>query len=343
MEAPAPTLPPPASGLAVLVRRHAGLLALAAMALAVFAAMAVLVPSGRFLRPANFASLSFVSPELGLLAIATMTAMLTGGIDLSVIGIANLAGILAGLFFHWAAGAARGPALAGLPAATVIEGVGIALGAGLATGALNGVLVARARITPILATIGTGQVFTGLALVLTGGPAIVGFPEGWQALGSGTVGGVATPLVVLLGSAAAVSVLLARTGFGLTLQLVGTSPRAALFAGLRVSRGLVLSYMLTGLLAAAAGILLSARTNAAKSDYGTSYLLQAVLIAVLAGTNPAGGRGSVPAVLLALLSLVLLSSGFQLMRFSNFLVDFIWGAVLLGAIGLTALRRRQRS
>jgi simple sugar transport system permease protein len=311
-----------------------------ALALLVFALMAVIVPDGRFLRPANFESLTFLAPELGLLSIAIMVAMLTGGIDLSLIGIANLSGILAGMFFQAVAGATRGPALAGLPMEMVLAGLAVALATGLVAGLLNGVLIARLRITPILATIGTGQVFTGIALVLTGGPAIVGFPEIWQDIGNAKAFGLAIPLLVLLGAAAVVWLLLARTGFGLTLQLIGSAPRAAEFAGLRTARAIILSYMLTGVLAAMAGVLLSSRVNAAKSDYGVSYLLQAVLIAVLAGTNPAGGRGSLIAVPFALAALMMLSSGFQLLRFSNFTVDFIWGLTLLGAIGLAALRGR---
>ena len=322
------------------LRRHGDLLTLAVLLVLVFAAMAWWVPSGRFLRPANFEGLSFVAPELGLLAVATMAAMLTGGIDLSLIGVANLASILAGLLFHQLAGVSRGPELAGLALPWVAAGVGCALLVGALAGLLNGLLIARLRITPILATIGTGQAFTGLALVLTGGPAVVGFPSGWQALGGGTLAGVAAPLWVLGGCALGVGVLLSRTVWGRTLTLIGSGARAAEFAGLRTVRAIVLSYVLTGVLAAVAGVLLSARTNAAKSDYGTSYLLQAILVAVLAGTNPAGGRGSVPAVLLALCTLMLLSSGFQLMRFSNFLVDFIWGVVLLGAMALGAVLRR---
>ncbi len=319
---------------------HSDVLLMLALALGVFGLMAVLVPDGRFLRPANFEGLSFLAPELGLLAIAIMVAMLTGGIDLSVIGIANLSGILAGIFFHAAAGATRGPALAGLPMEIVLAGIAVALTTGLVAGLLNGLLIAKLRVTPILATIGSGQVFTGLALVLTGGPAIVGFPEIWQDIGNAKLLGLALPLWVLAGFAGLVWLLLARTGFGVTLQMIGAAPRAAEFAGLRTARATILSYMLTGVLASVAGVLLSARVNAAKSDYGTSYLLQAVLIAVLAGTNPAGGRGSVPAVILALTALMLLSSGFQLLRFSNFLVDFIWGVTLLAAIGLAALRGR---
>ncbi|MFZ6761677.1 ABC transporter permease [Pseudoroseomonas sp. WGS1072] len=323
-----------------LRRADTDLLQLLLLTVLIFAGMAALNPE-RFLRPYVFESITFIAPELGLLAIAMMVAMLTGGIDLSVIGIANLSCILAGLFFH-SVGAPRGPELANLSLPLVLAGVGIALGTGLLAGAVNGFLIARLRVTPILATIGTGQVFTGICLVLTGGPAVVGFPALWGQFGNGTVLGVAAPLVVFLIVAGLVWFLLSRTVFGIDLTLIGTNPRAAVFAGLRTARTVFLSYVLTGGLAAIAGILLSGRTNAAKSDYGVSYLLQAVLIAVLAGTNPAGGKGSVPGIALALVALMLLSSGLQIMRFSNFLVDLIWGGFLLLSIALAAWRARGR-
>ena len=316
------------------------LLQLVALTVVIFVTMAALDPH-KFLRPYVFESITYVAPELGLLSIAMMLAMLTGGIDLSIIGIANLSGILAGLFFH-AYGGARGPSLMHMGVGPVLVGIAIALGVGLVAGAINGILVSRARITPILATIGSGQIFTGIALVLTGGPAIVGFPAVWGAIGNGRLFGIAAPLLVFLAVAGLVMLLLTRTSFGIALKLIGTNFRAATFAGLRTSRTVFLSYMLSGVLASIAGIILSGRTNAAKSDYGTSYLLEAVLIAVLGGTNPAGGRGSVPGIILALLALMLLSSGLQLMRFSNFLVDFIWGAFLLLSIALNALRTRRR-
>ncbi|MDJ0389997.1 ABC transporter permease [Roseomonas sp. E05] len=323
-----------------LRRADTNLLQLLVLTVLIFAGMAALNPE-RFLRPYVFQSITFIAPELGLLAIAMMVAMLTGGIDLSVIGIANLSAILAGLFFH-SVGGARGPELANLPLPVVLAGIGIALGVGVVAGAINGFLITRLRITPILATIGTGQVFTGICLVLTGGPAVVGFPRLWGMIGNGTVFGIAAPLLVFLVVAGLVWFMLARTAFGINLALIGTNPKAAAFAGLRTARTVFLSYVLTGVLASIAGILLSGRTNAAKSDYGVSYLLQAVLIAVLAGTNPAGGRGSVPGVALALVALMLLSSGLQILRFNNFLVDLIWGAFLLLSIALASWRSRVR-
>jgi simple sugar transport system permease protein len=323
-----------------LRRIDTNLLQLALLTLLIFAAMAALNPE-RFLRPYVFESITFVAPELGLLAIAMMVAMLTGGIDLSVIGIANLSCILAGLFFH-AVGAPRGPELANLAWPLVAAGIGLALCTGLLAGAINGLLITKLRVTPILATIGTGQVYTGTCLVLTGGPAVVGFPKLWGLIGNGTAFGIAVPLIVFFVVAALVWFMLARTAFGINLALIGTNARAAAFAGLRTGRTVFFSYVLTGGLASIAGILLSGRTNAAKSDYGVSYLLQAVLIAVLAGTNPAGGRASVPGIVLALAALMLLSSGLQIMRFSNFLVDLIWGGFLLLSIALAAWRNRTR-
>lgn len=299
----------------------------------VFVTMALMNP--RFLNPYNFQSMAAFLPELGILALAMMIAMLTGGIDLSVVGLANLAAIAAGLFFARAGGADAGIGV-------VIGGVLIALGVGMIGGLINGLLIAKLRITPILATLGSGYVFTGLALVLTGGPAIVGFPAGWNAIGNATVGPVPVPFLIFVAVCVGVWALLNRSSFGLQLMLIGTNLRAAVFAGIRRARMLMYSYALTGMMAAMAGIILSARTNAAKSDYGASYLLQAVLIAVLGGTNPAGGRGSVLGVVLAVVSLVMLSSGFQMMRVSNFMIDFIWGAFLIAVLALNFLLNRRR-
>lgn len=306
----------------------------------IFVTMSVLSPT-KFLGYYNFESITYVMPELGILSIAMMVAMLTGGIDLSVVGIANLAAITAGLYF-------RSPAVADAIAAGgaamvlhTIAAVCIALAVGLFAGLVNGLLIARLGIIPILATLGTGQVFAGLALVATGGPALVGFPSSWAWIGSGKILGLATPFWVMLAVAVVIAFLLKRTTLGVNLMLIGTNPKAAVFAGVRSARMLTYSYMLTGVLSAIAGVLLSGRTNAAKADFGASYLLQAVLIAVLAGTNPAGGKGRVLGVLLALLALMLLSSGLQMQRVSNFLIDAVWGGFLVLVIAINYLRARK--
>jgi simple sugar transport system permease protein len=320
--------------LLTLDRPMASLIALTA---AIFVAMAALNPE-KFLRPYNLQSIAFVAPELGLFSIAVMLSMLTGGLDLSIVGVANFSSIVAGLFFHFCA-ARQGVDVADLSLPVVFAGLLVTVATGAVAGAANGFLIARLKISPILATIGSGQVFTGLSLVLTGGPAIVGYPDAWGFIGNGKVVGIAFPLLVFISAAVAVAVMLARSPFGINLALIGANPKAALFAGLWTSRSVAGSYLMTGMLASVAGVLLSSRTNAARSDFGVSYLLQSVLIAVLGGTNPAGGRASVLGVSVALLALMFLSSGLQLMRFNNFLVDCVWGLFLLGVISLNALSR----
>ncbi|RWR34900.1 ABC transporter permease [Sinirhodobacter populi] len=326
-----------------LIRRllgsDAAIAQLVVITVLIFVAMTAMNPD-KFLRYYNFESISYIMPELGILSIAMMIAMLTGGIDLSVVGVANLAAIVAGVYFRIpAVQEAIGAGGAGVVMHTVAA-VLIALLVGLAAGVING-LIARLRIIPILATLGTGQIFAGLALVLTGGPAIVGFPQTWAWIGTGKILGLATPLWVLIVVALLVAVALTRTTLGVSLMLIGTNPRAAIFAGIRSGRMILYSYMLTGVLSAIAGVLLSGRTNSAKADFGASYLLQAVLIAVLGGTNPAGGKGRVLGVLLALIALMLLSSGLQIMRMSNFLIDAVWGGFLVVVIAINYLRSQK--
>ncbi len=321
----------------VLSRHH--LVRLLLVTTTVFILMGVLNP-GRFLTWRNVTSMGFQFPELGVFALAIMLSLITGGIDLSVIGVANLAGLAAAFILVRSDGQ---PCPWCIPAA-----ICAALLASVTCGLINGVLIGYLHITPILATLGTMQLFTGIAFVLTKGQAVAGYPETFQRLGNGAVFGVPLPLLIFLGCAAIVQVLLARTSLGLRLQLLGTNPVAAVYSGLRIRRLLLRTYALTGLLAGVAGLIVISRTNAAKADYGSSYLLQAVLVAILAGVDPKGGFGTVWGILLAVLALQSLSSGLNMLRFqpvigtyiNNFTKEFTWGVLLLLVM---ALNRRARA
>ena len=153
---------------------------------------------------------------------------------------------------------------------------------------------------------------------------------------------VPIPLLLFLVCSFVLQTLLSRTALGLRLCLMGTNPTAAVFAGLDVPRLQVKTYILRALLAGIAGLIVIARTNSAKADYGTSYLLQAVLVAILAGVDPRGGFGSVWGIFLAVLALQFLSSGLNLLRFhefagpyiNNFTKEFTWGTLLLFVMAL---------
>jgi simple sugar transport system permease protein len=321
-----PDRPSPLRGPWSLVIQNVDIVRLAVIAVLIFAVMGYLRPN-LFLTPTNFASMAFQFPEFAILSLAMMLAMLMGGIDLSIIGIMNLSAILGGLFLSTTALAPE-PAIA----ITIV----IMLAAGIACGAINGFLISRIDIAPILATLGTSQVFLGLGVVFTGGAAVHGFPEAFAAIGTARVLGVPLPLVIFAAIAIATAFVLNRTVYGFGLYLFGTNPRAARFAGLDTPRLVMATYMASGTLAAVAGLIIMARVNSIRTDFGASYLLLTILVAVLGGVNPYGGFGKVLGVVLAVISMQFISSGLNMMRFSNFTRDFVWGALLLAVMVLSS-------
>ena len=297
---------------------------LALITVLVFAVMSAAQPALFFTR-ANFSSMAFQFPEFALLGLAVMVSMLTGGIDLSVIGLANLSSMLAVLVMRRLAPDAH--ASDALPA--IILGIATLLATGAFGGLLNGLAIAGIGIPPILATLGTGLIFTGIAVVLSGGAAVLGFPDAISALGNGALFGVPVPVLLFSALAATVAFILNWTRFGLRVYLLGSNAVAARFAGIDNFSVTLRAYLISGLLAAVAGLIIAVRANSAKADYGTSYLLLSILIAVLGGTNPYGGFGKVSGVVLAVLSLQFLSSGLNMLQVSNFAVEMTWGALLL--------------
>ncbi len=324
--------------LRTFVNRDDNLFRLIVISVVVFVVMAVLNPD-KFLTVLNLDSMANQFPELGILTLGVMLAMITGGIDLSVVGIANLAGIfVAFVFTRLMPPGATGGTLA----AYLALAMAVALGTGLAAGAVNSFLVAVVGIPPILATLGTMQLFTGFAIVITKGYAVVGYPDAFLAIGSERLWIAPYTFLIFVACAAAASVLLTRTSLGLSLYMIGTNLKAAVFAGIETRKALFKSYVLTGVLSAIAGVVMISRTNSAKADYGESYVLQAVLVSVLGGVNPAGGFGTVLGVTIAVLSLQFLSSGFNMLRFSNFAKEFTWGMFLLAIMTLNHVQNRRR-
>ena len=281
------------------------------LVLVLLLAFFAIVKSGPFFAVRTWQSMAVQFPEFGLMSLGVMFTMFTAGIDLSAVAIANVTSICAALALR--------AVLEGQPAATapsMATATAVALGIALAVGALcglvNGVLIAVAKIPPILATLGTLELFGGIAIVLTDGKPVSGVPEAFGAVFASRVGGVVPmPLVVFL-----------------VCALV-----AAAFSGLKVTSLLIRTYILSGVMAAMAGLVMLANYNSAKSDYGASYTLLTVLIVVLGGVNPNGGSGRLSGVLFAIVMLQVLSSGLNMFpTISNFYRPLIWGAVLLFVI-----------
>lgn len=281
----------------------------------------------------NLQSMAGQVPEIGLLAIGVMVAMASGngGIDLSGIALANLAGVVGATLTTPLISPEASPLAFSLAFAAVTILVGVA------GGAFNGVLISRLGLAPILCTLGTQLLFTGLAVVVSAGRAVtVGSPDLLYSLGNDSVLGVPISFVVFLAAAVLVGAVLKFSAFGVRLMLMGTNPTAARFAGFRSERLLLSAYTLSGAMAGLAGVIIAARNVNVKWDYGQSYLLIAILIVVMAGVKPEGGYGRMTCVFLSAVALQLLSSLLNFLNFSNFFRDFGWGLLLL--LFLAAIR-----
>jgi simple sugar transport system permease protein len=139
------------------------------------------------------------------------------------------------------------------------------------------------------------------------------------------------------------SFVLSRTAFGAKIYLLGANVIASRFAGIDNRAVTIKTYVLSGAYSAVAGLVIAARVNSAKADYGAAYLLLSILICVLGGINPFGGSGRISGVVLAVLALQFLSSGLNLVGVNNFATEMVWGGVLLAAMALnqSALLRRK--
>lgn len=288
-----------------------------------------MLAGGNFLDSYNLQSMAAQVPELGLLALGVMLAMISGngGIDLSGIALANLAGIVAFAVARTLVPVADAPLMFSWTFA------GLALAVGLAGGLLNGLIIAYARLTPLIATLGTQLVFTGLAIYLTNGSAVgMGYIPPLDDFGNLPVFGVPLCFALFAVIAAAIGFVLMYTRFGVELMLLGSNPKAARYGGINERRMLLITYTICGVLASIAGIVIAARNSSVKWDYGNSYVLIAILIAVLGGVKPEGGHGKVLCVLLASTALQILSSLFNFMNISNFFRDLAWGLLLLALL-----------
>ena len=304
----------------------------------IFGVFVVLKP-GTFLRPSNFEAMSFQFPEYGVMALGVMLAMISGGIDLSFVAVANFTGIIAVLIMQKAAG---------LPANQTILIIFVAMLVAIACGGLigtaNGMLVAYIGVPAFLATLGSMQMFTGLSIVLTGGRAIGKMPRIYSEFGNSQFFGfLPLPLLVFVICFVCVAFLLRYTSYGANVYLVGSNLQAAKFSAVNYKGVLIRTHLIAGILSAVGGLIMISSYNSAKPDYGSAYLLQCILIVILGGVSPFGGVGKISGVFIAILILQVTSSGINM--FSSISVHYrslIWGLLLLFMIVLNYYEERKR-
>lgn len=286
----------------------------------------------RFLTADNVANIVRQSVEIGLLALVLTPVILTGGIDLSVGSLLGLCAVSFGMLWGEAGWP---PWLAALGA----------IGVGALGGGVNATLVTRLGLPPLIVTLGTFSLFRGLAEALTSGTrAYTNFPPSFLALGNGFFLGVPLQAWIFATVALAVWLLVHRTTAGRAFRAIGFAPEGARYAGLPVSRTVVLAYVLAGAVAGLAAVIFVSRVTEARANAGVGYELAAITAVVLGGTSIFGGTGSVHGTLLGVAAVAVLGNGLSrilsITAVSREMAGILTGVLLLVALAAGTIVRR---
>ena len=269
-----------------------------------------------FLSVSSFQSMGKLFPEFGLLSIGMALALLTGGIDLSVVYVANLCSIMAALTIK----AMTPEGDAGIGA--ILAGILVALIVGMICGSLNGLLISAVGIPAMLATLGTQSLYNGLGVVASKGSSVTG-SKPLSSFVSMKVAGIPMAAIIFVLCAAVMIFVISKTTLGYKIKMMGTNMKASAFSGFNNVKLTVLNYMMIGLLSAVAGIIMLGRYSSAKADNGSSYTMQG-------GIDPAGGKGNIQGVCVAVLIIQMVSTWLSMYQsISDFYKQIIWGALLL--------------
>jgi ribose/xylose/arabinose/galactoside ABC-type transport system permease subunit len=269
-----------------------------------------------------------VASFLGVIACGQTLALLAGGIDLSQAGVVTLVNIAA-------AEAMNGRAL-GIPVALCL-----CLGLALAIGVVNGLLITRLGVTPLIATLGMNAILFGAALVATGGAPHGAIAAAFEVIGAGSIVGVPAPTLIWLTLALGTAWLSRRTTFGRALYAAGANPVAARLLGIPVGRTIGLAYVGSALLAAAGGLLLTAYIGAPSLGIGDQFMLTSIAAVVIGGTALSGGIGSVAATIGGAIFVTELASFTDIARISTGMQYVVQGVMI--ALSVLAYRTIARA
>jgi ribose transport system permease protein len=278
-----------------------------------------------------------ISVNLGL-SIGMTLIILTGGIDLSVGAILAFAGaVAAGLLKNGLVLKAFGVVLQFTPFGAMVAGILV----GLALGSFNGIAITRFKLPPFVATLGMLSIARGLTMLWTGGFPITDLGPKFGFIGAGFFLGV--PMAVWISAALVVIFyfISRRTTLGRYIYAVGGSEKATAFSGINVNRIKLCVYALGGALAAVAGLIVTARLDAADPKAGLGYELDSIAAVVIGGTSLAGGRGSILGTVLGCLIIGVLNNGLFLLDVSPFWQQVVKGLVILAAVAADKLGARK--
>jgi ribose transport system permease protein len=316
-----------------LFKKLQPLIALAVMVIA------LTLLSDKFLTVPNLRNILLQISVNLCLSIGMTLIILTGGIDLSVGAMLGLAGaVAAGLVKNGFALKVFGVVLQFTPFGAIVAGILV----GLALGWFNGIAITRFKLPPFVATLGMLSIARGLTMLWTGGFPVTDLGPQFGFIGAGFWLGV--PMAVWISAALVVVFyfISKRTTLGRYIYAVGGSEKATAFSGINVNRVKLWVYALGGALAAVAGLIVTARLDAADPKAGLGYELDSIAAVVIGGTSLSGGRGSIFGTVLGCLIIGVLNNGLFLLDVSPFWQQVVKGLVILAAVAADKLGMREK-
>ncbi|MFD4555759.1 substrate-binding domain-containing protein [Streptomyces sp. NPDC058469] len=308
-----------ASGIRRLLLDNGALTALIVLVIAMSAL------SGDFLTTDNLLNVGVQAAVTAILAFGVTFVIVSAGIDLSVGSVAALSATV----LAWSA------TQHGVP---VVLAVILAIATGIAAGLVNGFLIAYGKLPPFIATLAMLSVARGLSLVISQGSPIA-FPDSVSHLGDTLGGWLPVPVLVMIAMGLIAAFILGRTYIGRSMYAIGGNEEAARLSGLRVSKQKLAIYALSGVFAAAAGIVLASRLSSAQPQAADGYELDAIAAVVIGGASLAGGTGKASGTLIGALILAVLRNGLNLLSVSAFWQQVVIGVVIALAVLLDTVRR----
>ncbi|MFF2040852.1 ABC transporter permease [Kitasatospora sp. NPDC058170] len=305
-------------------------LSLAGALVAVLALFGIL--NENFLSLSNLQVIAEATTITGLLAIVQTVVIICGGLDISVGSQAGVASVVSAMAFTSAG-------------SNALVGIAAAAGVGVLVGMLNGLVIVYGRVNPTIATLAGLAAYKGLAQLLSDGRAqgYVLNDDVFVFLGRGSVAGLPVMVWILILTALAVHVLLTYTDIGRNLYAIGGNDTAARLAGIGINKYLVSVYALIGVVAALAGVLLTARTGSGQPVSGSEGLeLKAITAAALGGAALKGGKGGIGGTLLAVALLGALENGLTVQGINSFWQNVAQGALLVVAVVIQQRRSGER-
>ncbi|EOS74418.1 MAG: ABC transporter permease [Lachnospiraceae bacterium] len=282
-----------------------------------------------FLTWNNMMNIIRQSAMLGIVVVGVSFVMICGGSDLSVGGQIAVNGIISALLMiqlKW------NPVIVCICALII----------GMLMGAVNGIIVVKLRIQPLVVTLGTMTILQAIAYIVTSGKPIYGLPEGFSVLGQGYMGPIPVPVIVFLAIALIASFVLKKTYFGRYIYATGGNSETARLAGVNIKRLQIIVYAICGFVTAISSLIMLSRVNSAQPAAGATYAFDCMTAAVLGGVSFSGGEGKVSGAVIGVIIIAVLGNALVLMNVNEYYQNVFKGILLIFAVALDNLQIKDK-